>query len=937
MATRAKQPWDPAKQQRLAEMLRIKLDPTLSNDKIGGNEGKESASSGVINDLFNLLGRPGHTISGAVYNAVDNDPKTSVAGGITAGLTGHGEHNWADILGKLGVNNRVARSVGGFVGDVALDPLTYVGIKGEGAGLNLTEATAQAAREVSATKLPEHLFEDAVTQRAASLMAENPAHLYATFAGKQITPSFVKPSQLAGVIKDTLTGPEFERSALARAFSRDAELGGYLADKARVYESQSSAAFQGHRDAIAKEFGHLTPDEAQQVTFALEEGTDLSNIVPQRGSNNGLNTLEDYRELARRQFRSLWDDEKAVGLHPEAEPAENYVWKHFRKGAPESHPGLAANAVARVQQRAGRVVSKIDDMTLRQHVQGGSVFEPVTDIGEILQGRAASSYRQIGRANLMNEAANHFGVEMTPDNLQFLKDHDFIPVNSDTLASPVAKRFDKAETKVYMPRPVVKVLNQTERVLTDDQVGGQFLKFYDNITRKWKFMNTMVNPGYWVRNSMSDAMMNFMDGVTNPKYYKQAIDILREQRGHNTNELLGLLSPEAAAAAEEGGSKIIFGAKSPHGITISSNDAWKGFLQGGGKSGDIITNITQELDPAVREGIGNYVNKTVQGASDLAGGAGAKLADANNMREDFFRLAHHLSAVDESVRRGVPYEKAVMDAGQRVRKFNIDYGNLSTFEKKTVRRIVPFYSWMRRNVPLQVELLLTRPGLIAGYAKGNDLMQGLLGTDDGSGDYLIPKWIRDSGPVRVALANNKSSDWIDKMIRGLSGAKQGEAAFVPTISAMTPFGDIQHITQPIQNAIEAGGIRHPAAALVAGTRAAAGDLVNMSTPFIKGPVEYATGENLYTGTKIKNWQDWLVSQVGPGRTVLNANPTGGVNAHALASQLLGLQVQPVTAGRQKGEFRRRQDVITGMSAGMPKTRAAQWKAYLRRTGRSVGA
>src|SRR5215218_1887651 len=142
-----------------------------------------------------------------------------------------------------------------------------------------------------------------------------------------------------------------------------------------------------------------------------------------------------------------------------------------------------------------------------------------------------------------------------------------------------------------------------------------------------------------------------------------------------------------------------------------------------------------------------------------------------------------------------------MDAGKRVGKFNIDYGNPSSFERRTVRRIIPFYSWMRRNVPLQVELLLTRPGLIAGYAKGNDLMQGLLGTDDGSGDYLIPKWIRDSGPVRVALANNKSSDWIDKVIRGLSGAKQGEAAFVPTISAMTPFGDIQHLTQPIQNAI----------------------------------------------------------------------------------------------------------------------------------------
>src|SRR5215216_4268039 len=98
MATQ-KHPWDQARQARLAEMLRSgRVGSALSNDKIGGNEGKEQISSGIIGDLFNILGRPAHAISGAVYNAVDEDPETSVAGGITAGVTGHGEHTWADIL-----------------------------------------------------------------------------------------------------------------------------------------------------------------------------------------------------------------------------------------------------------------------------------------------------------------------------------------------------------------------------------------------------------------------------------------------------------------------------------------------------------------------------------------------------------------------------------------------------------------------------------------------------------------------------------------------------------------------------------------------------------------------------------------------------------------------------------------------------------------------
>src|SRR6478672_9566136 len=117
MAT-AKKPWDAERQQRLAVMLRQKYNPQLSDSKIAGNEGQRQISSGVVGDIFNILGRPMHAISGGVYNAVDNNPDTTVGQGIVEGVTGKGQHNWAEILDKLGLKNRVAKSVLGFAGDV---------------------------------------------------------------------------------------------------------------------------------------------------------------------------------------------------------------------------------------------------------------------------------------------------------------------------------------------------------------------------------------------------------------------------------------------------------------------------------------------------------------------------------------------------------------------------------------------------------------------------------------------------------------------------------------------------------------------------------------------------------------------------------------------------------------------------------------------------
>lgn len=906
-------------------------------------EGQRRLNSGIFGDLFDYLSRPARASAAAVYSQIDDDPSTELGRSVVDALLGKSRDiTYKDVAEKAGLTGAPA-AIAGFAGDVLLDPLTYVGLKTtKGVPLPALEKEAVEAAAAKGLFTP-----DAVTSELARLQSLNPnkKRMLLTFAGKEI--GGVDMPSAATKAKDLVIGAEGDRRTLAKAFSKKSELPFGLADRASISESRSAAEYQdfmrGLNDLYVR---NLSVEERRLIMEALDSGETLNAPlqISDAAHPEGFQSLEDYRQLSRRLLDSFFEDEVAKGVYSPLQKSDNYVPLYFRKPPKDLLPGEAAQLgflpagpnIVRLQQRN----PELKNMSLSVARQKG--YDPIDDIAEAIQIRAAKHFRVSSRQDFLNDGVAQFGIRADdPAMKELLRsgklpsdyvrlDEAFGRADAKRLLSPAErKHFEEIEEiskvdksvkppdfpEIYLPRQVATALAAAKDVLNIDTVGSKFMRAYESALREWKFLNTGAMPGYHIRNSFTDALMNAADGVWDPKYYRRARKIQQDAKASHAAAIL--------QRAENGGAELLdetvdrtldIGGKK-----LSSAELWKLYGRSGAKSGFIDTELFRSMNPLERQAVADASLRSKIAATPLAGydKLKQKIGEFSDTRENLFRLAHFIKALEDEIPNFKTMEEAAEAAGARVRKYNIDYGDLSSFERRSMNKVIPFYSWMRRNLPLQIEMLFTKPGFMALYPKGQDLMQGLLGTDDGEGDFLVPQWIRDVAPVRMALAKNEANSPIAKAVRWLSGAGPGEGAVINLGSQTTPIGDFALLADPLNAAQREGPM--------GGVTDAASKVVNMLTPAIKAPVELATGRQLFTNAEIKNWDQWLLSQVGPSRVAAQGFGVGSGDpqARTLTSTFLGVPLQPITADRRASEFRRREDVLTALRSSMKDRELAQ--------------
>ena len=111
-----------------------------------------------------------------------------------------------------------------------------------------------------------------------------------------------------------------------------------------------------------------------------------------------------------------------------------------------------------------------------------------------------------------------------------------------------------------------------------------------------------------------------------------------------------------------------------------------------------------------------------------------------DMTENYVRLAAFISGA-----RRFGLEDGGTAASYLTKALHFDYADLSSFERDVLKNIIPFYTWSRRNFPLQFAALLNNPGKFNKLDFAKEELQsqfGANGDEDPMAD-LVPEWMRE--------------------------------------------------------------------------------------------------------------------------------------------------------------------------------------------------
>jgi len=276
------------------------------------------------------------------------------------------------------------------------------------------------------------------------------------------------------------------------------------------------------------------------------------------------------------------------------------------------------------------------------------------------------------------------------------------------------------------------------------------IKGFDKVQNLWK-AQALISPSYHTRNMIGNLWNNYLAGV-NPLFYSKAglvqKGLIKDPKLIEQAKRLGVLDDGwfAKDIADEIVSKV-----------------------------EGVKNWKKGLNPLSQQ---NYLIKLNRKIGSTV--------------ENNARLAHYMSKIAEGVSPEV--------AARSVKKYLFDYGDLTTFEKTIMKRIAPFYTWSRKNLPVQMTEIVAQP---AKFALPHKIIERLeAGVEAPNEKYMSP-YIQDNVPVRIRTNKDGNAEYF------LLGS------WLPYASA------IEILSSPIE------------------------EMVAMITPFVKTPYEYLSNKSTF--------------------------------------------------------------------------------------------
>ena len=342
---------------------------------------------------------------------------------------------------------------------------------------------------------------------------------------------------------------------------------------------------------------------------------------------------------------------------------------------------------------------------------------------------------------------------------------------------------------------VIDVINQNS-LKQNNLTENAFFKLFDKFTSVYKMANTIYSPSFYGNNAIGNAFNSFL-------YC-------------------------GAAAFDPRKIKIARG--------IASSGDPKQFLTLHGET----YSYKQLRDICGRLGISNtsfYEHEIKEDAKGFANlKLNKKLLEISSGIEDTQRIALFIEALDNTG----DFSKAV----DVVNKFLFDYSDLSEFEHKVMKRAIPFYTFMRKNNPLQLEQIFVNPQIYRNLNYGFNNFEVMSGSN----------YVEDTN------RNEWRKDYVQLPFQ-INGENIGFNLNLPyeTLERLTP-----------------------------------SKILGQSNPLIKALPELYSGKYAYTGMDVNSVPEYLMNQIAPVRIMDGISDKEGVSKALYGlSQATGINVATI--------------------------------------------
>ena len=708
----------------------------------------------------------------------------------------------------LGIKSKVGR----LAVDILLDPTTYLTF-GYGGGAKITAKTGgQVVLSKAGTKLlkqtTKKIGEKAARKSLAEVIARGGVKAEKKyiakggikFMGKEIVPRKVAVAPFKGadiaLTKTPVLGKKYVAGKelaekMFKPFAAIEKLPAHLGGKGAYVKGIYKPFVRKTSDDIIRavepiiKAGKIAEKATAKPWYKLQfkkpkVGEEIAEAIEKGVSGNKV--VDDIAKWMKSEHKIMINAEKGRGIAKTELP--NYL-RHFITDKGREFLDKGGNMYAALSKplrvKLGAAKPRKLEGTIKEINKamvdkvGGNFFEP--DAFKAFAGRKVEHIKAINTYDFLQYSAARFSrpaeyITKT-DGTKVLKKTVIDGVEFVESAAPQLKG-------VVLPKPIAQHIDETAQILKSDEAANVFLKTYDNLLRFWKGTVTGYFPAFHTRNFIGGVFNNWLAGLKNPMRYKQATKILNE--GKRFAEEVGTIPkskiPKSKIKPTTFTTKL--------GTKYTSVDILKMARENGvtGQTGmmDVMREVQKEIGQSKWRKLGNYPRFLMETVE-------------NKLRLPLF--------IDRLMKGDTPKE-----AAEWVFKFHFDYvpqTGMTAFERNWMKRLIPFYTWTRNNIPLQFEQMIKQPSKYSALEKTRQSISGKTGEKEF--EYL-PDWMREQFTMRVGKNEAGQSLWLQLDL---------------------PLEDVAKLP------INESGVR---------------EIVSMLSPLLKFPIERYTNKELYFGGEI---------------------------------------------------------------------------------------